>query len=241
MMDIDIDEEIYQRVDGLEAEKHCLLQQIKQLESALDKEKKFHRKFVEDVLQSEEIRNQDFEKEKKELVKDKKRLTAENRQLTKDKLFYQSGFESLVEEKEDKTSSSPKNLSKSSPVSRETYNTRLSTTKLESSSTSPQCSTTKGPAKIRQSTSKAISKLSAKIFEDNKRLKLKVTKVTRDNASLRLKLKQLENLNDKMRTKNLQHDADQNELQNLFESTRRTNGQVYTPYILSKLGELSRD
>lgn len=57
-MDIDGDEmeSMHECFDGLEAEKHHLIQQVKQLENALDKERKFHRKFVDDVVQSEEVR-----------------------------------------------------------------------------------------------------------------------------------------------------------------------------------------
>ncbi|KAJ6645237.1 hypothetical protein Bhyg_00441, partial [Pseudolycoriella hygida] len=82
-----IEADFYQRRDVLEAENYSLTQQIKQLENVLDKEKKFHRKFVEDVIQSEELRNLDFEKERKELLADKKRLAAENRQLKIDNII----------------------------------------------------------------------------------------------------------------------------------------------------------
>lgn len=67
------------------------------------------------------------------------------------------------------------------------------------------------------------------------------TKLTRDNASLRLKVKQLENFKSKIQNKKNQHEADKKELQYLFESTRRTNGQIFNSEALAKLSELSRD
>ncbi len=97
-MDFDIDTEadFYQRIDALEADKHSLTQQIKQLENSLDKEKKFHRKFVDDVIQSEEMRNLDFEKQRREFLENIKQLVAANRQLTNDKAFYKTSYDSLM-------------------------------------------------------------------------------------------------------------------------------------------------
>lgn len=99
-MDMDTEADLYQRIDVLEAENYSLTQQIKQLENGLDKETKFHRKFVEDVIQSEELRNLDFEKQRRELLEHNKRLVAENRQLTIDKTFYKTSYDSLMKEED---------------------------------------------------------------------------------------------------------------------------------------------
>lgn len=226
-MDLDTEIEIYQRIDVLEAEKHSLTQQIKQLENAFDKEKKFHRKFAEDVIHSEEVRNLDFEKERKELLEDNKRLVAENRQLTKDKCFYKTSYDSLMRE-DDSRNKNHSYMTRSSSVS-DSLSSNYSTAN-ESASL---------PSMYQRKKSKMISKLSEKTFEENKKLKLRTTKLTRDNASLRLKVKQLENFKNKIQNKTFQHEADKNELQNLIESTKRTNGQIFNAEGLSKLGELS--
>lgn len=231
-MDIDTEADFYQRIDVLEAEKHSLTQQIRQLENALEKEKKFHRKFVEDVIQTEEVRNLDFEKERRELLEDKKKLVAEIRQLAKDKSFYKTSYDSLMEE-EDLKNKNQSNRNRDHPLaisdsSSSHYSTANELVSLPSIKKQPK-------------KSKVISKLSEKIFHENKILKLRTTKLTRDNATLRLKVKQLENFKSKTQDKSLQHEADVNELQKLFQSTRRTNGQIYNADALSKLGELSRD
>lgn len=222
-MDMDTEANLYQRIDVLEAEKHSLTQQIKQLENGLDKEKKFHRKFVEDVIQSEEMRNLDFEKQRKELLEDKKRLLAENRQLTNDKSFYKTSYDSLMREEDLKNKNhSNRTHSTSIPDSLSSNYSTANESARESVSL---------PSINQQKKSKMISKLSEKIFEENKKLKLRTKKLTRDNASLRLKVKQLENFKSKIQNKTFQHEADKNELQNLFESTRRTNGQIIFRYL----------
>lgn len=81
--------------------------------------------------------------------------------------------------------------------------------------------------------------MSEKLLEDNKKLKLKTMKLTKDNASLRLKVKQLENYKNKIQYKKEQQVLDRRELQNLFESTRRTNSQIFKAEILAKLRQLS--
>lgn len=229
---MDTEDDFYHRIDVLEAEKDSLTQQTKQLENALDKEKKFHRKFVEEVIQSEEMRNVDFEKQRKELLENNKRLVSEKRQVSNDLAFYKTSYDSLMKEEDSKkknhshrtySSFNPDSLSNSSS----NYSTANESVPL--------------PSINQQKKSKVISKLSEKIFEENKRLKLRTTKLTRDNATLRLKVKQLENFKSKIQNKTFQHEADKNELQNLFESTRRTNGQIFNPEALSKLGELSKD
>lgn len=226
---MDEEADLYQRIDTLEAEKHSLAQQVKQLENALDKEKKFHRKFVEDVIQSEETRNLDFEKQRKELLEDNKRLASEKRQLANDKSFYKTSYDSLMKEEELKKKNNCYG----------THSSSISDSLSSNYSTANESVSSR--SNYQQKKSKVISKLSEKTFEENKRLKLRTTKLTGDNASLRLKVKQLENFKNKIQNKSFQHEADKNELQNLFQSTKRTNEQIFTPEALFKLGELSRD
>lgn len=260
-MDVDT-ESIQDRIDYLEAEKHYLNQRIKELENAVEKQKKFHRKFVEDVVESEEIRIQDFDKERKELVEDRKRLVTENRQLAKDKLFYHHAYSQLIKDEEIKkslnepsianqstsetrdealnSSNEPsKKSSQSTPAPKHSYETRRSCSILEASSSNAVSLPSTYQHKSLTKNSKIISKVSEKLFEDNKILKLKATKLIKDNASLRLKLKQLENFKTKILNKKLQQEKDHNEMQNLYEATSRTNRQIFTPDLLCELRKLS--
>lgn len=66
----------------------------------MKKSKKFHQKFVDYVIQIEEIRNQEFDREKKELIAVNKRQNAQIRELSKDKCFYESTCNDLLKENE---------------------------------------------------------------------------------------------------------------------------------------------
>lgn len=231
-MEIDIDMDFDEKINYLEGENYNLSQQIKQLESALDKQKKYHRKFVEDVIQSEEIRNKDFDKERKELVDDRKRLITENRVLAKDKSFYQTAYDALMAENNSNHSS--KSSGQLVRATFRSYNTRSSINSLSTPEPSSLSS-------VQHRSSKVISKASEKLFEENKKLKLKIMKLTKDNALLRSKHAQLENFKKKMENKKLQQEMEENELKNLIQSTKRTNTQIFNADVLSKLGRLSRN
>lgn len=240
---MDTEADLYQQIDLLEAERHSLADQIKQLERALDKEKKFHRKFAEDVIQSEESRNLDFEKQRKELLEQNKKLVAVNRELTKENSFYKTSYDSLMKEEDSKdryhSAHSSSSYSAHSSSNYSAHSSCISDSISSNYSTATESASL--PSKSRIKKSKEISKLSEKIFEENRRLKMRNTKLARDNTSLRLKVKQLENFKNKIQNKTSQHEADKIELQSLFQSTRRTNGQIFNPLALSKLRELSRD
>lgn len=53
---------------NLEAENSILTQQVNTLEKVLEKEKKFHRKFADEVIANEVVRLENFRKEKHKLV-----------------------------------------------------------------------------------------------------------------------------------------------------------------------------
>lgn len=78
----------------LEAANVSLAEKVSGLEKKLEREKKVHRKFSEDVIDSERVRAADFKKEKQELVEEIKSLRQHNRQLITDVLFYQKGLKS---------------------------------------------------------------------------------------------------------------------------------------------------
>lgn len=179
---MDLDES--NEAENWEVERQLLKQQIKELESALNKSKKFHQKFVDDVVQSEEIRIREFDRDKKELVAVNKRQKAEIRQLTKDKLFYETTCTALMQEKE-----------KSS-------NAESQSTERQKSSIQSKRSATRTPKlPTLGSDSDSKFKISTKLFKDNKKLKEKVTKLTKFNAGLRLKVKQLENFKNKIESR----------------------------------------
>lgn len=89
-----------------ELEKNLLETKIKDLENTLVKSKKFHQKFVDDVIESEEIRNQEFDRVKRELTAINKQQIAEIRVLTKDKNFYEATCNALIKDTSSKAETS---------------------------------------------------------------------------------------------------------------------------------------
>lgn len=79
-----------------DVENHHLHEKISFLEKALEKEKKFHRKFADEVAATEAIRLADFKKEKKSYVEEIKTLKKSNSRLAKDAKFYQMAHEELA-------------------------------------------------------------------------------------------------------------------------------------------------
>lgn len=127
--DMDVDES--NDTGNWEVEKHLLKQQIKELENALDKSKKLHRKFADDVIESEDIRNRDYDRAKRELIAVNKRQIAEIRELTKDKCFYETTCAELLKEKE--MISNADNSSQSTSVLKSFVPTKCSTTDIDDS------------------------------------------------------------------------------------------------------------
>lgn len=170
--------------DNWEVERHLLKQQIKELQSALNKTKKFHQKFVDEVIQTEEIRIQEFDREKKELVAVNKRQNAEIRELTKDKLFYETTCTALIQEKEKSSNADSQSVERQESL----LQSKRSTTRI------PKLPTL-------GSSSESKYKISTKLFLENKKLKEKVKQLTKSNAGLRLNIKQLENFKNKIESR----------------------------------------
>lgn len=148
-----------------------------------------------------------------------------------------SAYKSLLDENETETvEMPPKNESESSSFSNPSYRTRHS---LQISQQSLNSSSVRSPSSIQKKSSKLIAKVSEKLFEENKKFKLKITKLTKDNAALRARVNQLENYKTKTQNKQKQQLADRNELETLFESTKRTNDQFFDAKSLYELGQLS--
>ncbi len=76
-----------------------------------------------------------------------------------------------------------------------------------------------------------------KLFEENKKLKLKITELTSIVASLKKKNKEQENLVKKIDNKRLKFEKDSEELKQLFQ----TNKDTYTPEVLNMLLNLAKN
>lgn len=63
--------------------------------------------------------------------------------------------------------------------------------------------------------------------------------MTKDNAALRTRVNQLEKHKMKIQNKQIQQKADRDELEILFESTRRTDDQIFDAKALHELAQLS--
>lgn len=171
-------------MDNWEMERQLLQQQVKDLDSALNKSKKFHQKFVDDVVHSEEVRNQEFEREKREMIGVNKQQAAQIRELTKEKIFYETTCAALMQEADMRPPEiQPAEKQKSLPPSNRL--TRRNT----------------GKTKSKTAVNDSNFKISTKLFHDNKKLKEKVSKLTKLNADLRRQVKQLENFKSKTETK----------------------------------------
>lgn len=254
----DLENENYQlieRIAEIEAENHRLCEEKSALLKELEKQKTFHRKFSDDVIESERVRNEDFKSEKRSLIEENKALIKENRQLVKDVSFYKKAYEELLNAKDlDNT----KNLNqrpakveakldiertKVKPVYTPRASQRRATT-----STSPTTSTsllvsTSTRNQLEECTQKSSTefvKISEKLLIENKKLKLKNDKQSTTIQLLRKQNRQLETFKDKMTKKKLKFSHEADELGALIESTKLKNKNVFTPEILCKLAEFSQ-
>lgn len=228
------------QVTIIEAENHRLIEQCSILEKALEKQKKFHRKFAEDVVATESIRIEDFKKTKRSLIEDNKSLTIANRQLTKDALFYKQAYDELA--KEDGSANSNQLPETSTSESTSMMNTRQ--TKSASSSSTKCTSTMTSSSQIRTAnsprteSSKILSKMLEKLFADNKKLKLKVDGLTKTIRCLKTANQKLENFKKKIDNKKLKYVREADELSLLVASTERKNKDTFNREVLAKLAEL---
>lgn len=210
-------------VEELRLENQILVEKVTQLEKALTKAKDNHRKFVSDVVESEEMRNREFDNEKKNLKEENKRLIEQYRQVSKDLTFYRTGFEELIHEAE-------KNASTIS-----TSTSTRSTTVFHSSDITPTT-----PSKNRTDGIKVITRTSDKLYRENNILREKISKLTKDRQILRAKVKQLENFKNSMNKKSTAHLNYLKELEQLVDTSKVKNGKTFNSTILAKLGDLSK-
>lgn len=244
------------QVNNLESEKINLSQQVVNLEKALDKQKKFHRKYVEEVTVTEKLRIDDFKEEKRSLTEQNKLLNNQIRQLTKDLHFFKNAYEEVNRENDEiafyKTAYEElMNDNKASTLSRAT---RMSASSKGASSRAFSKSLVRTPSAVpapaletltigtserKYKSSKVLSQLSEKLLMENKKLKIKVDRLNETVRVLKAKNKSLESFKRKIDNKKLEFGQNSAELKNLLALTEKKNRTTYTPEILSKLGELS--
>ncbi len=201
---------LHEQVNSLDSEVFSLKQQVSELEKALEKQKKFHRKFVEEVDATERLRTQDFKEEKSGLNNRIKSLVNEKRQLSIDCTFYKKSYNELIKEKESIDRSNDRATAR-----------------------------TKSPAVVSERSSKVLSQLSEKILAENQKLKVKVEGLNRTIRILKSKNVKLENFKTKIENKKSKNFQDCQELARLVKSTETNNGSVFNPAVLAKLGQLS--
>lgn len=226
---------------NLETEVTHLNIQASDLEKALTKQKKFHRKFAEDAITAENSRVADFKQEKRGLIDDNKSLIKVNRQLSKDVDFYKKAHEELT--KENETTDSAISYRKSPKTTRLAASASTSaSTQLTSPALLPRA-TLPGSisnADCKHKSSKVLSKISEKLMLENKKLKSKMETLNATIRVLKTKNQRLEDFKQKVDKKKLKFSQDADELALLIDSTEQTNEEVFTLKILAELGELSR-
>lgn len=88
--------------------------------------------------------------------------------------------------------------------------------------------------------SKTLLKVNERLYIENKKYKLNISRLSSTVVFLKRKINQLENYKKKMINIRLQSLHDINELNRLAELTESKNKDIYTPEILAKLDELSK-
>lgn len=171
-----------------EAENRYLLEKISLLEKALEKEKKFHRKYAEEVVDTEAIRIADFKKETQSYIVENKTLKKINSQLVKDVRFYKMAHEELANN--ESVVATAGNSPRKSPIQ---------TTETESQTVVKRLRPSIGKHK----SSKEAIKINLSLFEENKKLQSKISDIKSTVAVLTKKNKQLENFRNKIENKKL--------------------------------------
>lgn len=220
-------------VTDLEGEVFRITQQCGQLEAALAKQKKFHRKYAEDVVTTEDNRIADFKEEKRSLVEQIQSLTKVKRQLDKDLDFYKKAYEELcIEDKKESTTS--KRQPEKSTSQRRASAENIATSVPSMANVKVKLS------ECQHKSSKVLSKMTEKYVIENKKLKSKVDSLNSTVRILKAKSQQFENLKKKINNKKFKFVEDSNELAVLVDSSQRKNKSIFTPEILAKISELSK-
>ncbi len=216
----------------LEAENERVNHDNTAIAKALEKQKSLHRKFSEDVCESERKRNEYFASQKRSLSDENKALVKANRQLDKDVSFYKNAFEELSQKDKSVHIDHPSQKPNVDDVMEETTPipavlTKSRTLRTKSILPSSACS-------------REVSKTSEKLFTENKKLQLKNKAQSATILLLKKKNQSLENFNVKMDNKKLKSATECEELKMLIDSTKVKNKDIFTTEILTKLGQFSQ-
>ncbi len=225
--------QLHDSLKDKEVETCVLLEKIRMLENALEKEKKFHRKYADEVTDTETLRIADFKKEKQTYNKEINLLRKTNLRLVKDVAFYQKVFEELESERQTAKNSPPKAPAQTYESESQTYEseTQTDSSRMRSSSS-------------KQRSTKEVSKINLSLFDENKKLQSKVSDLntTVVVAVLKKKIKQLEDFQKKkIETKKTRFCRDTEELERLVDSFKPKNKDKYTINVLNILGHLAKN
>lgn len=220
--------QLHDSLRNKETETQHLLEKISMLEKSLQKEKKFHRKYADEVATTEAIRIADFKKEKKSHQEEIKTLKKTNHQLVKDVEFYIKAHEELAKNEPIVATVS------NSPQKGQSY-TCESESQTVASSLRPI-----GKQKIQKS-SKEVVKINLSLFEENKKLQSKICVINSTVAVLKKKNKQLENFRSKIENKKSKFCRDTEELELLIDLSKTKNKDKFTPRVLDMLGNLAKN
>lgn len=190
--------QLHESLIDKEAETQHLFGKISMLEKALEKEKKFHRKYVDEVVATEAIRIADFKKEKQSYREEIKTLKKTNRQLVKDVAFYKKAHEELA-------NNEPIVATTSNSPGKGQSNTCESESQTVASSLRPNVG--------KQRSSKEVVKINLSLFEANKKLQSKICDINSTVAFLKKKNKELENFCSKIENKKSKFRRDAEELE----------------------------
>lgn len=222
-------QEMRESLRDLEADKQHLHDKTILLEKALEKEKKNHRKFADDVTEIEKIRNADFKKEKHEYVEENKSLRQKTKQLAKDVEFYKKAHEELAKVVQSTVQPTATNCPEPSNT-------------IESNPEDPeQRASNYRRSNKHQDSSKKVVKINLMLYEENKKLQSKIKDFRSTVSDLKKKIKQLESVRNKIDNKRNKFCQDSEELQRLVDLSRKKNRDTYTPEVLSMLGNLAKN
>lgn len=248
---IDLEAEHLSLIDKttvLENEIVRLTHQNEELQKTLDKQKVFHRNYADEVAAMEKVLIRDFKDERLSLNEQNRNLAKINRQLNIDVSFYKQAYEELSAESDrvcnsqtNRAPGSSSNLLVSPPhhVTTKNATRRAITTATTATVTCEPESISRLPmdCKCKHTSSRVLTKVNEKMFEENKKLKSKISSLSATVTILTRKNKQLENFRKKIDNKKLKFQEDSEELDLLIESTKKKNKHTFNAEALKMLRE----
>lgn len=240
-----------EETEALIAENHLLQNDLDQIKKSFERYKDLHRKFVEDTIESEKLRIDDYNKLKKSLSDDISSLRSENNRIKKDLSFYKKCCQEFNKEDDQLRKKSPRNDVSIIKSNQDKFNqkdeipiikrvTRSSTSDTRTPEPQIESNLCSNKNQYRSNNPKVFFKINEKLFEENKKLKLKISVLTKDNNLLRTKNKQLDNFKNKINDKKKILNQKLDELDKLASLNEQKNGEKFSQNVLDELGKLSK-